>query len=85
MITYVAIAGAVAGITGAMGITVGSFLTILPFIEGLLGLFVLSGLLRMAALVLLAFVQEQRSVPVGQLMRVLFPIRPSTNLIEVEE
>jgi hypothetical protein len=68
-----------------MGITLGSFLVTLPFMEGLLGLFVLSGLLRMAALVFLVFVQEQRSVPVVQLMRVLFPIRQPTNLIEVKE
>jgi MFS family permease len=83
--TYFAIAGAVAGITGAMGITIGSFLTTLPFIEGLLGLFVLSGLLRIIALVFLAFVQEQRSVPVSQLIRVLSPVRQSPNLIEVKE
>ncbi|MEH2001587.1 MAG: MFS transporter [Nostoc sp.] len=82
---YFAIAGAVAGITGAMGISLGSFLATLPGVAGLLGLFVLSGLLRMAALVFLAFVQEPRSVPVSQLLRVLFPIRQSPNLIEVEE
>ncbi len=82
--SYFAIAGAIAGITGAMGITVGSFLATLPGAAGLLGLFVLSGLLRMAALVPLVFVQEQRSIPLGQLMRFLFPIKQSTNLIEVE-
>ncbi|MEH2326807.1 MAG: MFS transporter [Nostoc sp.] len=82
---YFAIAGAIAGITGAMGISVGSFLATLPGAAGLLGLFVLSGLLRMAALVSLAFVEEPRSVPMSQLMRVLFPIKQSSNLIEVEE
>ncbi|PHM07488.1 MFS transporter [Nostoc sp. 'Peltigera malacea cyanobiont' DB3992] len=82
--SYFAIAGAIAGITGAMGITVGSFLASLPGVAGLLELFVLSGLLRMAALVPLVFVQEQRSVPLGQLMQVLFPIKQSTDLIEAE-
>ncbi|MFN6464041.1 MAG: MFS transporter [Nostoc sp. DedVER02] len=82
--SYFAIAGAIAGITGAMGITVGGFLATLPGAAGLLGLFVLSGLLRMAALVPLVFVQEQRSIPLGQLIRFLFPIKQSTNLIEVE-
>ena len=82
--SYFAIAGAVAGITGAMGITVGGFLATLPGAGGLLGLFVLSGLLRMAALVLLVFVQEQRSIPLGQLMRFLFPIKQSTDLIELK-
>ncbi|MBN3891776.1 MAG: MFS transporter [Nostoc sp. JL31] len=82
--SYFAIAGAIAGITGAMGITVGGFLATLPGAAGLLGLFVISGLLRMLAIVPLVFVQEQRSIPLGQLMGFLFPIKQSTDLIEVE-
>ncbi|MBC1223021.1 MFS transporter [Nostoc sp. UCD121] len=82
--SYFAIAGAIAGITGAMGITVGGFLATLPGAAGLLGLFVISGLLRMLALVPLVFVQEQRSIPLGQLMRFLFPIKQPIDLIEVE-
>ncbi|MDF2388196.1 MFS transporter [Nostoc ellipsosporum NOK] len=82
--SYFAIAGAVAGITGAMGITFGGFLATLPGGAGLLGLFALSGLLRMAALLPLVFVQEQRSIPLGQLMQFLFPIKQSTDLIEVK-
>ncbi|MBE8970323.1 MFS transporter [Nostocales cyanobacterium LEGE 12452] len=81
---YFAIAGAIAGITGAMGITVGSSLATLPGVAGLLGLFVISGLLRVVALLPLVFVQEQRSIPLGQLMQFLFPIKQSTHLIEVE-
>lgn len=73
--TYFAIAGAVAGVTGAMGITAGSFLATLPGAGGLLGLFVLSGVLRTAALLPLVFVQEQGSVSLGQLWRVLFPVK----------
>ncbi|BDI17642.1 hypothetical protein ANSO36C_34440 [Nostoc cf. commune SO-36] len=56
----------------------------LPGAAGLLGLFLLSGLLRMAALVPLVFVQEQRSMPLGQLVRFLFPIKQSTDLVKVE-
>ncbi|MEJ6482247.1 MFS transporter [Nostoc punctiforme UO1] len=82
--SYFAIAGAIAGITGAMGITIGGFLATLPGAAGLLGLFVISGLLRMVALVPLVFVQEQRSIPLGQLMRFLLPIKQSTDLIKVE-
>ncbi|MBW4450693.1 MAG: MFS transporter [Spirirestis rafaelensis WJT71-NPBG6] len=82
---YFAIAGAIAGITGAVGIAVGSFLLTLPGLNNLLGLFVLSGFLRLAALLPLVFVQEQRSVPLGQLIRVLLSIRQSTDLIEVKE
>lgn len=81
--SYFALAGAVAGITGAIGITVGSFLATLPGAGGLLSLFVLSGFLRMVALVPLIFVQEQRSIPLGQLMGVLFPTKQSTDVIKV--
>jgi MFS family permease len=73
--TYFAIAGAVAGVTGAMGITTGSFLATLPGAGGLLGLFVLSGVLRTVAILPLVFVQEQGSAPLGQLGRFLFPVR----------
>jgi hypothetical protein len=73
--TYFAIAGAVAGVTGAMGITAGSFLAALLGTDGLLGLFVLSAVLRTAALLPLVFVQEQGSVPLGQLWRVLFSVK----------
>ncbi|MFN6481610.1 MULTISPECIES: MFS transporter [unclassified Nostoc] len=82
--SYFAIAAAIAGITGAMGITVGGFLATLPGAAGLLGLFVLSGLLRMVALLPLVYVQEQRSIPLDQLIRFLFPIKQSTDLIKVE-
>ncbi|MDZ8186304.1 MAG: MFS transporter [Nostoc sp. ChiSLP02] len=82
--SYFAIAGAIAGITGAMGITVAGFLVTLSSNIGLLGLFVLSGLLRMAALLPLVFVREQRSMPLGQLMRFLFPMKQPTDLIEAE-
>ena len=71
--TYFAIAGAVAGITGAIGITAGSFLATLPGAGGLLGLFVLSGILRMLALLPLVFVREPGSVSLDQVWRVLFP------------
>jgi hypothetical protein len=73
--TYFAIAGAVAGVTGAMGITAGSFLATLPTTGGLVGVFVLSTVLRTGALLPLLFVQEQGSVPLGQLWRVLFPVK----------
>jgi MFS family permease len=82
---YFAIAGAIAGITGAVGIAVGSFLLTLPGLKNLLILFVLSGFLRLFALLPLVFVQEERSMPLGQLIRVLLPIRQSTGLIEVKE
>ncbi|GAB1542893.1 hypothetical protein NUACC21_55670 [Scytonema sp. NUACC21] len=83
--TYFAIAGAVAGVTGAMGITIGSLLATMPGFGGLLGLFALSGFLRLTALLPLVFVQEERSVPMGQLIHVLFPLKQQKLLIQSED
>ncbi|MBE9208359.1 MFS transporter [Nostoc sp. LEGE 06077] len=55
---YFAIAAAVAGGSGALGTTIGSFIAQFAVWGGLLGLFAISGLLRLAALVPLFFVQE---------------------------
>ena len=55
---YFAIAAAVAGASGALGTTIGSFLIQFAQFGGLLGLFALSGLFRLIALVPLMFVQE---------------------------
>ncbi len=55
---YFAIAAAVAGVSGALGTTIGGFIVQFAESGGLLGLFALSTLFRLAALVLLIFVQE---------------------------
>ncbi|MEH2026610.1 MFS transporter [Nostoc sp.] len=55
---YFAIAAAVAGASGALGTTIGSFLLQFSQSGGLLGLFALSGLFRLVALVPLMFLQE---------------------------
>ncbi|MEH1946247.1 MAG: MFS transporter [Nostoc sp.] len=55
---YFAIAAAVAGVSGALGTTIGSFLVQFAQSGGLLGLFALSGLFRLVALVPLMFLQE---------------------------
>jgi MFS family permease len=70
---YFAIAAAVPGITGAMGITAGGFVASMTNFGGLPTVFALSAVLRLFALLPLIFVHEQRSVGVRQLMRVLFP------------
>jgi MFS family permease len=78
---YFAIAAAVPGITGAIGITVGGFVATVTNFGGLPTVFALSAVLRLFALLPLVFVHEQRSVPLVQLMRVLFPVRQPTELI----
>ncbi|MDZ8222009.1 MFS transporter [Nostoc sp. ChiVER01] len=55
---YFAIAAAVAGGSGALGTTIGSFIIQFAQFGGLLGLFALSSLFRLAALVPLLFVKE---------------------------
>ena len=82
---YFAIAAAVPGITGAMGITVGGYVASQTGFGGLPMAFALSAVLRLLALLPLVFVQEQRSVPVGQLIRALFPAKQPTELIEAKE
>ena len=70
---YFAIAAAVPGVAGAMGITVGGFLATVTEFGGLPGVFALSAVLRLAALVALVFVHEQRSVSLGKFWLLLLP------------
>ncbi|MBN3870066.1 MFS transporter [Nostoc sp. JL33] len=55
---YFAIVGAVAGVSGALGATIGSFIVQFAQSGGLLGLFALSSLFRLVAIVPLMFLQE---------------------------
>ncbi|MBW4605370.1 MAG: MFS transporter [Calothrix sp. FI2-JRJ7] len=71
--SYFGLSGAVAGLTGAAGITAGSFLATGVGASGLLVLFAISGVLRLVALLPLMFVEEQRSMSLGHLMELLFP------------
>ncbi|MBD1835000.1 MFS transporter [Cyanobacteria bacterium FACHB-472] len=70
---YFAVAAAVPGITGAIGITVGGYVATVANFGGLPTAFALSAVLRLVALLPLVFVHEQRAVPVSQLMQVLIP------------
>ena len=66
--TYFAIAAAIIGFTGALGVTVGSLLAELPGF-GLPAIFAVSALVRFASLVPLYFVQEPRALLVKQLVQ----------------
>ncbi|PZV10332.1 MAG: MFS transporter [Leptolyngbya sp.] len=66
---YFAIAGAIAGISGALGTSVGGFLAEFADYGGIPGLFALSAIARLIALIPLVFVKEQR----GQTLRLLLP------------
>lgn len=59
--SYFAVVAAVAGVSGALGTTLGGTLAQLPDYGGVLGVFALSSVLRLVALIPLVFVQENRS------------------------
>ncbi|MBD0335742.1 MAG: MFS transporter [Cyanobacteria bacterium Co-bin13] len=59
---YFAIAAAIAGVSGALGTTAGGFLAETPRYGGILGVFALSSVLRLIALLPLVFVREGRSI-----------------------
>ncbi|HEY9878851.1 MAG TPA: MFS transporter [Leptolyngbyaceae cyanobacterium] len=59
---YFALAGAIAGLSGALGTTVGGLLAETTTYGGLPGVFALSSVLRLLALLPLVFVQEGRSI-----------------------
>jgi MFS family permease len=79
--TYFAFAAAVAGICGALGTTVGGFLAQLAHVGGLPGLFALSAVVRLVALLPLVFVREPRSQPLVEVMRFL-SFKERTPLVE---
>ena len=68
--SYFAIAAAAAGVAGAIGTTAGGFLAQFADYGGLPGLFVLSGALRLAALIPLMFIRERCSQPIAHLMQI---------------
>jgi len=71
--TYFAVAAAIAGISGALGTTVGGFLAEFADYGGIPGLFALSAIVRLVALLPLILVHEQRGQSLHQMMRLIFP------------
>lgn len=69
--TYFAIAAAVAGVAGALGTTAGGFLAEVPGMS-LGGLFALSALLRLIAILPLVLVQEPRSLSLRSIVPTFF-------------
>ncbi len=83
---YFAIASAITGVTGALGTTAGGFLAQFTFMGGLPGLFALSAVLRLVALLPLVLVKEPRSASLMQLIDELkLTLRPSFNFVGKDE
>lgn len=79
--TYFAVAGAVAGICGAFGTTAGSFLAQLNYFGGLPGLFALSAMVRLIAILPLVFVREPRSQPAVKVIQNLLRFNQRSPLV----
>lgn len=69
--TYFAIAAAVAGVGGALATIAGGFVAQFAHVGGLPGLFALSAVLRLVALLPLVFVQENSSHPIDRVIQSL--------------
>ncbi len=80
--TYFAIAAAVAGVCGALGTTAGGIMAQSAHIGGLPGLFVLSTVVRLIALLPLVFVREPRSQPLVQVLRNLLGFKEPPALVQ---
>lgn len=81
---YFAIASAIAGVTGALGTTTGGFLAQLTTTGGLTGLFAISAVLRLVALLPLVFVREPRSLSLMKLVRSLNLLSNNESLLPVK-
>jgi MFS family permease len=82
---YFALAAAVAGVCGGLGSAFGGFIAELNIIGGLPGLFALSAILRLIALLPLLFVREPQSLPLVNIMKNILPAKSEPPLIsEVE-
>ncbi len=70
---YFALVAAIAGISGALGTSVGGFLAEFADYGGILGVFALSAIARLIALIPLVFVKEQRRQSLQQTLQRLLP------------
>lgn len=73
--TYFAIAAAVAGVSGALGTTAGGLLAEFADYGGLPGLFALSSVMRLLAVLPLVFVRENRGRSLKQVLYGFLPFR----------
>ena len=71
--SYFAVAAAIAGVSGALGTTAGGYLAQFANYGGIPGLFALSSVVRLVALLPLVFVHEDRGPSIGQVIRGLLP------------
>jgi MFS family permease len=78
--TYFGTIAALSGVSGALGTSLGGLLVEYWQVGGLLGLFIVSSLCRLVALVPLIFVHEKRSASLRQLLRTFTSPQDSRDL-----
>lgn len=83
--TYFGVAAAIAGLTGALGTTVGGILAEFPLIGGMGGLFAFSAAMRFLALFPLIFVKEPRGSSLSHLLEIFRPSKSLPPEILLEE
>ncbi|MGQ4649886.1 MFS transporter [Lyngbya aestuarii] len=80
---YFALTAAIAGVSGALGTTAGGFLAQLADYGGLPGLFALSSVVRLAALLPLILVREQRGKSLREMMRAFLLVKVRLKMNEI--
>jgi MFS family permease len=83
--TYFAIAAAIAGVSGALGTTAGGFIAQFANYGGLLGLFLLSSIVRLIALFPLMFVHEERGQSVKQMLNIWLAFKQKSEDLQLSE
>ncbi|MEC4813820.1 MAG: MFS transporter [Scytonema sp. PMC 1069.18] len=72
---YFAITAAAAGVSGALGTTIGGFIAQNPANGGLIGLFAISAFFRLLALIPLVFIKEPRGLSLIRMIQTLWIFR----------
>ncbi len=83
--TYFAVAAAIAGVSGALGTTAGGYLAQFADYGGIPGLFALSSVVRLLALLPLVFVHEKRGPSIGQVIKSLLSSKAVPGNLQSEE
>ena len=82
---YFAVAAAIAGVSGALGTTVGGYLAQFADYGGIPGLFALSSVVRLIALLPLVSVHEEGGQSIGQVIKSLLPSKAEPINLQLSE
>jgi len=83
--SYFAVAAAIAGVSGALGTTAGGYLAQFTNYGGLPGMFALSSVVRLVALLPLVFVHEAPGYSIRQVIKALLPSKTQPVNLQLSE